>query len=280
MTSVTFCHDPSHGGREAFFETLAINPTYMKALEGKVAVITGAGSGIGKAIALLFAKNGARVMLADLRQENMEAVAIDIRKLNGSACCYACDVSQATEVELLVEETLKVFETVDILVNNAGIMDNFAPVADTSDKLWNSVIGTNLNSVFYLCRKTIELFIEKGNGTIINIASIGGLFGGRAGAAYTASKHAVVGLTKNIGYQYANKNIRCNAIAPGSVNTNITLGMKAEPFGFDRMIAGTGNMPPAGTPEDIAELALFLADPSSAFINGAVITADGGWTAY
>lgn len=252
----------------------------MKILDGKVAIITGAGSGIGKAIALLFAQNGARVMLADLHQENIEAVSADIQKFGGTSFCYACDVSQDKEVELLVEETLKVFETVDILINNAGIMDCFSPVADTSNELWNSVIDTNLNSVFYLCRKAVGLFLKKGNGTIINIASIGGLFGGRAGSAYTASKHAVIGLTKNIGYQYANKNIRCNAIAPGGVNTNITLGMTAEAFGFDRMTAGTGNMPPLGNPEDIAKLALFLANPSSAFINGAVITADGGWTAY
>lgn len=252
----------------------------MKPLEGKIAIVTGSGSGIGKAIALLFAQNGASIMLADLHQENMEAVANEIREFDGTASCFACDVAKATDTELLIQETIKVFGTIDILVNNAGIMDSFMPVNETSDELWHKVISTNLDSVFYLCRKATGLFLEKGSGTIINIASIGGLCGGRAGAAYTASKHAVIGLTRNIGYQYANKNIRCNAIAPGGVNTNITLGMESDPFGFDRMNAGTGNMPSAGNPEDIAELALFLADSRSAFINGSVITADGGWTAY
>jgi len=252
----------------------------MEALQGKVALITGAGSGIGKAIALLFAKNGASVLLADLRQENIEAVADEIRKMNGTACCYACDVSKDSEISLLMEEALKVFPTVDIVVNNAGIMDNFTPVTDTTDALWDKVMGINLNSVFFLCRKAVSLFLEKGTGTIINIASIGGLFGGRAGAAYTASKHAVIGLTKNIAYQYAAKNIRCNAIAPGGVHTNITLGMEPNPFGFDRMSAGTANVPRNGNPEEIAELALYLSGDGASFINGSVITADGGWTAY
>lgn len=252
----------------------------MSQLIQKVALVTGAGSGIGKAIAQLFAAEGAIVVLADIHQANIEAVAAEITSKGGRARCIAADIADRADVQMVMKYVLENYKTLDILVNNAGVMDSFTPVAEVSDELWKRVTGTNLNGPFFTCREAIPVFLQKGSGIIINIASIGGLFGGRAGAAYTASKHGLVGLTKNIGYQYAEKNIRCNAIAPGGVNTNIIYGMEAQPFGLDRMNAGTGNAPPAANPEAIANLALFLATDKSAFINGAVMIADGGWTAY
>lgn len=252
----------------------------MNTLTKKVALITGAGSGIGKAIAELFAEQGASVVMADLHEENMEAVASEITAKGGAASCFAMDVSKENDVRLLIAYLLRTYGGLDILVNNAGIMDAFTPVDDVSNQLWEKVIGVNLNGPFYTCREAVKIFLKKQSGNIINIASIGGLFGGRAGAAYTASKHAVIGLTKSIGYQYAQKGIRCNAIAPGGVNTNIMFGMESHPFGFERMSEGTGNMTRSADPAEIAELALFLASGKSSFINGAVITADGGWTAY
>lgn len=252
----------------------------MKLLTQKTALVTGAGSGIGKAIAETFAEQGAKVVLTDIHHQNIETVAAGINAKGGTALCIAADIARKEDVQLVIKFVLDSYQTLDILVNNAGVMDNFTPVAAVSDELWNKVLGTNLNGPFFTCREAVQLFLKKQGGTIINIASIGGLYGGRAGAAYTASKHALVGLTKNIGYQYATKNIRCNAIAPGGVNTNIIQGMEPHPFGFERMNAGAGNAPPAANPEQIAELALFLASEKSAFINGAVLTADGGWTAY
>jgi len=252
----------------------------MKILTQKVALVTGAGSGIGKAIAALFADNGAKVVLTDIHQSNIEAVAAEIVAKGGDAVCIAANVAVKADVQLVMKYVKDTFHTLDILINNAGVMDNFTPVADVSDELWEKVMGTNINGPFFTCREAVAIFMKKGAGTIINIASIGGQFGGRAGAAYTASKHALIGLTKNIGYQYAEKNIRCNAIAPGGINTNIVYGMEPHPFGFERMNAGTGNAPPAANPEAIAELALFLASERSSFINGAIVTADGGWTAY
>ena len=252
----------------------------MKALSKKVAVITGAGSGIGKAIAELFAKQGAIVVLTDIHQQNIEAVTAAIRDAGGIASCYAADIADEEDVNLLIDYTLRTYHSLDILVNNAGIMDNFTPVEDVSNELWDKVMAVNLKGPFYTCRKSVKIFMEQGAGIIINIASIGGLNGGRAGAAYTASKHGLIGLTKNIGYQYAKNGIRCNAIAPGGVNTNIIQGMDANAFGFDRMSAGAGNNPRTGEPIEIAELALFLASDKSGFINGAVMVADGGWTAY
>lgn len=252
----------------------------MDLLKNKVVLVTGAGSGIGKAIAQRFAAEGAKVMLADLHQENMEAVARAITDKGGSASCFAVDIAKASDAEQLFKQTLNKFGGLDILVNNAGVMDNFTPVAELSDELWNKVIGTNLNGPFFACRSALKFFLQKGGGRIINIASIGGFCGGRAGAAYTASKHGLIGLTRNIGYQYAGKNIQCNAIAPGGVSTNILQGMEPEPFGYGRMNAGTGNLPDSAQPEAIAELALYLATEPSGFINGAVLVADGGWTAY
>lgn len=252
----------------------------MKTLKDKVALVTGAGSGIGKAIAELFAQEGASVVLADIHQQNIEAVANGITAKGGQAICYAADMSNEVDVQLLIDYALRMYKTLDILVNNAGVMDCFTPVGDVSIGLWNKVMGTNLSGPYYASRIAIKFFLEKGSGNIINIASIGGLFGGRAGAAYTASKHGLIGLTKSIGYQYAQKNIRCNAIAPGGVITNIVQGMEAHPFGYDRMSAGTANVPRSAEPSEIADVALYLASDKSSFINGAVITADGGWTAY
>mgnify|MGYP001031999881 CR=1 FL=1 len=252
----------------------------MKALTNQIAIVTGAGSGIGKAIARLFAEEGAKLILSDIRHENIEAVAAEIKINGGTAFCFPADVSKKKDVDLLIDHTLKTYGRLDILVNNAGIMDNFAPVAEVTDKLWDNVIGTNLTGAFYTSRVATKLFLEQQNGNIINIASIAGLTGGRAGCAYTVSKHALIGLTKSIGYQYADKGIRCNAIAPGGINTNILHDVEFNPFGFDRMNAGSSNMPSSGEPEDIAAIALFLASEKSKFMNGAVVTADGGWTAY
>ena len=252
----------------------------MKILANKVALVTGAGSGIGKAIAMLFAANGAKVVLADVHQINIEAVAKNIETSGGTALCFAADISREGDIDQLIDFTVRNYKTLDILVNNAGIMDSFTPVEDVSNELWDRVMGVNLNGPFYACRRAVKIFLKKKKGIIINVASIGGLFGGRAGCAYTASKHAIIGLTKNIGYDYANKGIRCNAIAPGGVNTNITHGMEPHPFGVERMVAGANNIPLAANPDNIAELALFLVSDGAAFINGAVVTADGGWTAY
>lgn len=252
----------------------------MKTLANKVVLITGAGSGIGKSIAELFAKQGAHLMLSDIRYNNIEEVAKEIKNKGGVVCCYPADISKLQDVKSLIDHTLTTYKSLDVLVNNAGIMDDFAPVQEVSDKSWDRIIGVNLNGPFFTCRATMKLFKEQKSGAIINIASIAGLAGGRAGLAYTVSKHGLIGLTKSIAYQYAGMGIKCNAIAPGAINTNIMHDVKPNLFGYDRMNAGAGNMPVAGNPEDIAELSLFLASDKSKFINGAVMVVDGGWTAY
>ncbi|KRE98244.1 3-ketoacyl-ACP reductase [Paenibacillus sp. Soil766] len=250
-------------------------------LSGKVAIVTGAASGMGKAIAELFAAEGAKVVVSDLRVESAQTVVAGIEAKGGTAIAVAANVSKEEDVALMIDTAVKEYGTVDILINNAGIMDNFVPAGDLTDELWERVFAINTTGVMRTTRKVLPIFTERKSGIIVNIASAGGLNGSRAGAAYTASKHAVVGFTKNVGFQYANLGIRCNAIAPGGVSTNIGTTITApNPFGMERAMAGMGLNPRAGDPEEIAKVALFLASDDASFVNGTVVTADAGWTAY
>ena len=250
-------------------------------LQGKVAVVTGAASGMGKEIAILFAAEGAKVVVSDLNVESAGKVVEEIQAQGGTALAIAANVAKEEDVQSLIDTTVQQYGTLDILVNNAGIMDNFVPAGDLTDELWDRVFAVNTTGPMRTIRKSLPIFLAKENGVIINIASAGGLFGSRAGAAYTAAKHAVVGLTKNVGFQYAVKGIRCNAIAPGGVATNIATSINApNPFGMERAMAGMGINPRTGEAAEIAKVALFLASDDSSFVNGTVITADAGWTAY
>lgn len=250
-------------------------------LQNKVAVVTGAGSGMGKAIALLFAKEGARLVVADINLETLNKVITEIIGVGGTATAVMANVAKEKDVQNMIDTAVNKYGTLDILVNNAGIMDNFVPAAELTDELWEKIFAVNVTGLMRAIRKALPIFIKKGAGNIVNIASAGGLMGSRAGAAYTASKHAVIGLTKNVGFQYAKLGIRCNAIAPGAVNTNIgkTIDNPSK-FGMERAMAGLNLNPRVGEPEEIAKIALFLSCDDSSFINGAVITADAGWTAY
>ncbi|MNQ94933.1 Cyclopentanol dehydrogenase [compost metagenome] len=250
-------------------------------LSGKVAIVTGAASGMGKAIAELFAVEGAKVVVSDLRVEAAQTVVSGIEAKGGTALAIAANVAKEEDVQQLIDAAVQEYGTVDILINNAGIIDNFVPAGDLTDELWERIFAINTTGVMRTTRKVLPIFTERKSGVIVNIASAGGLNGSRAGAAYTASKHAVVGFTKNVGFQYANLGIRCNAIAPGGVATNIGTTITApNPFGMERAMAGMGLNPRAGEPEEIAKVALFLASDDSSFVNGTVVTADAGWTAY
>ena len=253
----------------------------MKILEGKVSIVTGAGSGMGRAIAKIYAREGSFVVVADVKIKNDEETVKLIEDAGGKGCAVLVDVTKEEDIKKMFDCAIEKFGTLDILVNNAGIMDNFEPAEDMTDELWDKVFAVNTTSVMRTTRRALPIFKKKGKGVIINITSAGGLYGSRAGAAYTASKHAVTGFTHNVGFQYALLGIRCNAIAPGAVKTNIGSTItNPDEFGSSRAMAGMSLNPRSGEPEEVAEVALFLASDKSSFVNGETVKVDGGWTAY
>lgn len=253
----------------------------MGKLDGKVAIVTGAASGMGKAIAILYSQEGAKVVVSDLNLDGANETVKEIEANGGTAIAVQTNVASEEDVNTLVDTTVDTYGTVDILVNNAGIMDGFEPIGDISTERFDKVIAVNTKSVMLTSRKVMPIFLEKNKGSIVNVASVAGICGSRGGAAYTASKHAVIGLTKNTAYMYAQKGIRANVIAPGGVATNIASSMtNINPFGAERQGLGNATNPRFGQPEEIATAALFLGSDDSSFVNGAVITADGGWTAF
>jgi NAD(P)-dependent dehydrogenase (short-subunit alcohol dehydrogenase family) len=252
-------------------------------LKGKVIVITGGGGGMGRAIATVFAAEGAHLMLGEWNEESLTETLDEIRRLGGKAGGVRGNVAVQADAEGLIEAAVSHYGRIDVLVNNAGVIDTNQGVGELTDEIWERVIGINLNGPMYTSRKAVQHMLRQGGGNIINIASAAGLGGGSAGAAYTASKHALVGLTRNTAWTYTNKNIRCNAICPGGVVTGIHKNMdlsKADPLGLERNMLYWGTMPRTLQPEEIAKLALFLASDDSSCISGDIICADYGWRAH
>lgn len=248
-------------------------------LKDKVAVITGAGSGIGRAMATLFAAEGARVVVADIVTDRVDETVSAIQATGGTATGIHVNVASEADIEKLLTTATATYGRIDILCNNAGIMDRMTPVGDMTDDLWERVLRINLTGPMMAMRRAIPMMIAQGGGTILNTASTAGLRGSHAGAAYTASKHGLVGLTKNTAYMYATQGIRCNAICPGGTETAIGIGGEPNAFGLERMQAGSGSMPRIGKPIDLANIALTLVSDEASFVNGSIVVVDGGWTA-
>jgi NAD(P)-dependent dehydrogenase (short-subunit alcohol dehydrogenase family) len=251
-------------------------------LQDKVAVITGAGSGMGLAMARRFAAEGAKVVIGDWNAERMAAAVREIGASGGTITGAQGDISDRATAEALVDLAVSAHGRIDVLVNNAGVMDYMQGVGELDDDIWRRVMAINLDGPMFTMRRAVPLMAAQGGGAIINIASVGGIKGGAAGAAYTAAKHALVGLTKNTAWIYAPKGVRANAIAPGGTKTNIgeTMPMdRIDPVGAARLSAYSALIPAMLEPDDIGALALFLASDEGRYINGAVIPADAGWTA-
>jgi meso-butanediol dehydrogenase/(S,S)-butanediol dehydrogenase/diacetyl reductase len=251
-------------------------------LKDKVALVTGAGSGIGRASAIRFAEEGAKVMVADVRTESAQNTVAEISKAGGSAKSFAVDVRVGAEVEKLVEETVRIFGRIDILFNNAGV---FVPknVVDTTEQEWDWVVDVCLKGVFFGCKYTIPHMIKNGGGVIINTASGAGIEGVPNLGAYQAAKGGVVIMSKGIALDFARHKIRCNTICPGVIETPIAENCNTIPSGASQaMWERTGIMHPLGRngkPEEVAALATFLASDQAAFITGVAVPIDGGFNA-
>lgn len=249
-------------------------------LQGKVAIITGAASGMGLSMATRFAAEGASIIAADWNEQRLNGAVKSIADSGGKIVGAQGNIAEQASAEGLVDRALSEFGRLDILVNNAGVMDFMAGVGEVDNDIWRRVFSINLDGPMYTSRRAVKHMLENGGGSIINIASTAGLHGGAGGAAYTAAKHALVGLTKSTAWMYAKRGIRCNAICPGATMTNIAETMThIDPTGVGRTREFTNLAPAYLQPSDIASLALFLASDESRNINGAIIAADGGWAA-
>lgn len=246
-------------------------------LENKVAIVTGGGSGIGQAIAILFAKEGAKVVAAGRRLEALQSTVVEIEKSGGEAFAVITDVSSFSSVQNLIQKALEKFGRIDILVNNAGI---YLPgdAVSTTEEDWDRVLAIDAKGAFLCSKAAIPSMIERGKGKIVNIASIAGLFGFEGSLAYCAAKGAVVNLTKEMALDLGPKNINVNAIAPGIIETDMTQGFlqdeNAKKGFLDKIPMGR-----IGKPLDIAYAALYLASDEADFITGEILVVDGGWTA-
>ncbi|MBK9097472.1 MAG: SDR family oxidoreductase [bacterium] len=248
----------------------------MKSLENKVAIVTGAGSGIGKASALLFAKEGAKVIVSDISEANGIKAVDEIKKVAGEAFFIKADSSKPSDNEMLVKQTIEKFGSLDIAVNNAGIGGPVAATGEYPIDGWQKVIDINLSGVFYGLRYQIPAMREKG-GSIVNIASILGNTGAKFSPAYVAAKHGVVGLTKAAALEYADKKIRINAVGPGYIKTPLIYNSLDE--ATLNSLVGLHPIGRLGEAEEIAELILWLASSKSSFVTGAYYPADGGYLA-
>jgi NAD(P)-dependent dehydrogenase (short-subunit alcohol dehydrogenase family) len=250
----------------------------MGKLDGKVALITGAGSGMGRATAILFAREGAKVAAADCAPTGgMETVRL-IQETGGEAVFVAADVSRAAEVRRMVKTTVDTYGRLDILNNNAGVSQRWAHTAEITEDEWDAVLGTNLKGVFLGSKYAIPIMLEQGGGVIVNTASTGGLSGSANEAIYCASKGGVVLLSKSMAIEYARRNIRVNCLCPGLIETEMSAGLVADA----RALAGWMRHQPLeslGQPEDVARAALYLACEDSRFATGMCLVIDGGVTA-
>jgi NAD(P)-dependent dehydrogenase (short-subunit alcohol dehydrogenase family) len=251
-------------------------------LEGKVAVITGAGSGMGRAMANLFSAEGAKVVAAEWHEGTLAEVVAEVQAAGGDITGVQGNVALEADCAKIIEAASRTYGRLDVLCNNAGVMDTNQAVGDVTNEMWERVLGINLNGPMYLTRLAIPIMVAQGGGSIVNTSSLAGIGGGAAGVAYTCSKHALIGLTRNTAFVYTQQGVRCNAIAAGAVETNIMQSVdqtKMDPQASGRYQTWYAAIPGQLKALDIANLALFLASDKSKMINGAIIPADAGWSA-
>jgi NAD(P)-dependent dehydrogenase (short-subunit alcohol dehydrogenase family) len=248
-------------------------------LENSSVVVTGAGAGIGRSAALRFAAEGARVVVADINPESAEAVVREIEAAGGTAVAVAGDLSEQAVVDRVVDTAVDRFGGLDVLVNNAGIMDRMSAAADVSDAEWERVLRVNLTAPFLLTRAALPHMLARGKGAIVNTASEASLRGSAAGAAYTASKHGLAGLTKSVAIMYRDAGIRANAIAPGGTATNLVVDVDPGAHGLTVLAAYRGNIGRVADADEQAAVIVFLASDAASNVSGVILPVDNGWAA-
>jgi NAD(P)-dependent dehydrogenase (short-subunit alcohol dehydrogenase family) len=252
--------------------------------EGKVAVVTGAGSGIGRAAALAFAREGAKVIVSDIVVEGGEETVRLLKESKGEAVFVRTDVSRADEVKALIQNCIDTYGRIDCALNNAGYVGSFkmTRMGDCTDENYNRIMGVNLKGTWLCMKYEIDQMQKQGGGVIINTASAAGLVGNKFLAVYAASKHGVVGLTKSAALEYAENNIRINAVCPGLIKTAMVDGLERNNEGFSEVTIDTSITPLGrmGNPEEVAETVLFLCSDKATFITGHAMAIDGGYTTH
>lgn len=250
-------------------------------LRGKVAIVTGAGTGIGKATAKLFADEGARVVLVGRRQKLLESVAADIAAAGGTATTVAADISEPAQVRSMVQEAIAHFDRIDVLFNNAGIASSPHSIVDLPLADWDAVLNVNLTGAFLCCRHVVPVMIANGGGSIVNCGSISAHIGQPKQGAYNASKGGIEQLTKCVALDFAEFNIRCNSVSPAWVETDLNkktiTALKKNPDAYKRALS-LHPLGRFGRPIDVAHAVLFLSSDEASWITGTSLIVDGGYT--
>lgn len=255
----------------------------MGLVTGKVALVTGSAAGIGRATALQFAAEGAKVVVSDIAEGGGEETAAMIRKNGGEAAFIRADVAKAADVAALIAQTVTRFGRLDCACNNAGIEGTVAPFIDQTEENFDRIINVNLKGVFLCLKAEITQMLTQGGGSIVNLASIAGLIGFPGLSPYVASKHAVNGLTKNAALEYAKQGIRVNSVCPGGIDTRMLDSLADQATGGKmtsrEMMDNLHPMGRIGTPDEVAKLIVWLASDSASFVTGVNVPVDGGFVA-